>query len=170
MASVIEKARRIGRRGLVVLSVTATMAISGVAFASWTLEGTGTGTADAAVAATLTSELSVPANLYPDLTTDASITITNPNDFPVTVTQIAFTGALEVTPGDGKTCTDTDSAVTFNGPITITIAVPAKAGEVNGTATQALTGAVTMGADATDGCQGASFSHPITLTANITAS
>lgn len=161
MASVIEKARRIGRRGLVVLSVTATMAISGVAFASWTLTGTGTGTADAAVAATLASELSVPTNLYPGLTTDATLSVTNPNDFPVEVTAVTFTGTVEVgTPADG--CTDVNSQVSFADASDLTFTIAA-----DSTDTTTLASIVVMGVTADDECQGKTFTQDFDLTANI---
>ncbi|MEX2533350.1 MAG: hypothetical protein WD360_05250 [Nitriliruptoraceae bacterium] len=166
MASVTETARRIGRRGLVVLSVTATMAISGVAFASWTLSGAGDGAADAAVAETLTPvSVSVAGQLYPGLTTDGILSVENPNDFPVLVTAVTFTGSVEVFDADGDPavgCDDTDSAVTFTTATGLTFEIPA-----NTTETETLPNAVAMGTGAINACQGMTFKQPFTLTATV---
>ena len=165
MTGVVEKSRRIARRGLVVLAVTATMAISGVAFASWTLSGSGTGTAGAANALGLTSvSISVADSLYPGATSDATITVTNPNPFPVSITAVDFTGSVAVT-GDPAGCTDSvDHAVSFADSSSLSLFVDANADA----ATVTLPGAVTMGSTAADACQGQTFTQAFTLDAEST--
>ena len=165
MTGVVEKSRRIARRGLVVLSVTATMAISGVAFASWTLSGNGTGTAGATNALDLTDIIiSVDDPLYPGATSDATITVTNPNPFPVSITAVDFTGSVAVT-GDPSGCTVFDDhAVTFANASSLSLFVDANAEDAEVT----LPSAVTMGSTAADACQDRTFTQAFTLDAEST--
>jgi hypothetical protein len=171
MASVIQKSRRIARRGMVVLSVTATMAISGVAFASWTLSGTGTGAAEATVASSLDVDIEA-VNLYPGAEASAEITIENPNPFPVLITAVTFDSEADVTvtggiAGDGDACSTSNAAVTFNNLTGLSIEVPAADGDDAGVATAQLSAAVEMGTNSANRCQSASFTKPFSVTAVI---
>lgn len=165
MTGVVEKSRRIARRGLVVLAVTATMAISGVAFASWTLSGSGEGTAAAANALGLTSvSISVDDALYPGATSDATITVSNPNPFPVSITAVDFTGSVAVT-GDPEGCTVFDDhEVAFADASSLSLFVDANAVDAEVT----LPNAVTMGPTAADECQNQTFTQAFTLDAEST--
>lgn len=166
MASVVEKARRIGRRGLVVLSATAALAVSGVAFASWVITGEGDGAATAGTAADLENvSITVSASLYPGLTTDATLTVDNPNLFPVEITDVTFSGPVIIT-NAGAGCTDATADVTFTDVNGIEFLVPAE--ELG--ATEALTNAVTMGLTSNDDCQGATFTRAFELTASTPTS
>jgi hypothetical protein len=165
MASVIQKSRRIARRGMVVLSVTATMAISGVAFASWTLSGSGDGAAAASTANDLAAvSLEVDNALYPGLETSATLTVTNPNPFPVKITAVTFTGSVTVAGNpDGCTIFD-DHQVTFSNIVDADLFVPV------GTEphTVVLNDVVAMGTAAADECQGQSFEQAFDLDAEST--
>ena len=74
---------------VVLLSVTAASAV-GVAFAAWTSGGLGS-----ASASSTTSKESViaagtfAADLYPGALKSVTVTVSNPNDYPVVVTQIS---------------------------------------------------------------------------------
>lgn len=166
MASITQTARRIGRRGLVVLSVTATMAISGVAFASWTLTGGGDGAATATNVVGLTASVSSGDNLYPGLTTNAELTVTNTNEFPVTITAVNFDPDVDVVVTNaGAGCTATDSEVDFTTVSGLSLVVAA--GTTDFVVPGGLTNAVAMGATSNNDCQGGTFTKPFTLTANI---
>ena len=82
--------------------------------------------------------------------------VTNPNPFAVTVVSAAAGGAVTVD-GGHPTCTPASVSVTNPGGLSVTL--PA------GT-THALTfpNAASMAASAPNGCQGAIFSIPLTLT------
>src|SRR5829696_500353 len=77
--------------------VVAGMLASGVAWAAWTADGTGSGYAKATTAEALTTSdasASTVAQLYPGGTGDVKVTINNSNDYPVNVTSITGNGAI----------------------------------------------------------------------------
>ena len=165
MTGVVEKSRRIARRGLVVLSVTATMAISGVAFANWTLAGAGDGSATAGTVSNITgADLTVVGSLYPGATLDATIEISNENRFPIRITDVEFSGSVSVS--DGIVGCD----VTFNNQDNLELDVAAGSPEEPLVAVVTLTGAVTMGPGAANACQGQTFTETFDLTAQSNAS
>lgn len=68
----------------------------GVAFAAWTSSGAGTGSAASKTSANsvIAGVTPIAANdLYPGAVTSAFVTVTNPNDYPVEVTQINAGGS-----------------------------------------------------------------------------
>jgi len=84
------------RRIAAAATVTIAVAASGVAIAAWNVGGSGTGAATAAEAASLNNisfALDEETLLYPGFKGDGTLTVTNPNPFPVVITAITFTGS-----------------------------------------------------------------------------
>ena len=140
--------------------MTAFLLSCGIAAAAWTSGGTGTATATAGTASALTTTTADAVTtglLFPGgAAGNAVIKIANPNPYPVTVTGIAGSGTVTASGGAG-TCTTT--GVSFTAPSSVSIAIAA-----NGSATHTMTGAVTMNSTSENGCQGATFSIPVTIT------
>jgi hypothetical protein len=128
-----------------------------VAFALWSANGVGTGSAKALTAQSLTvSAATATADLYPGFTLgDVFFSVNNPNPYPVTITAM--------TPG-----TITSSSPTLCPATNITVGsatglnIPVAA---NSTASgQSIANVVTMLSTAPDGCQGVTFTIGLTLT------
>ena len=141
------------RKIFVAGGVAAGLLASGVAFAAWTADGTGTGSAGATTAEALTTSVATAsAELYPGGTGDVKVTINNPNDYAVNVTSISGNGTIT---DDKAACTVT--GVTFaNQTGTWNVAA-------NGSSTVTLADAASMSNASDDGCQGAVFTIPVTL-------
>ncbi len=154
--------KRVARRLLMlIVAMVAAFAVT-VAMAAWLAGGTGNGYAKADAAKALTtSPVSGSAItsglLYPGGTGDVKLTINNPNPYPVEVTSIAQTPSSTITASGGSgTCTTTGVSFTDQ---TGNWVVPA-----NGSQTVTLSGAAAMSNSSDDGCQGALFTIPVTLT------
>jgi hypothetical protein len=134
----------------------ALVGVGGTAFAVWTAAGAGSTNAAATTALPLTASSATVSSglLYPGATGDATVVITNPNPFPVTVTSIS---GGTVTSDKGASC-NASTGVTLS---TQTGAFPVPA---NGTQTFTLAGAVSMSNASDNSCQGAVFTIPVTLT------
>jgi len=148
------------RRTAVVGLAAAVTLGGGVAYAAWTSNGAGTANAKAGTAIPLTTDLTgiaiTTGLLYPNGPAgDVQLKITNPNPYPVTVTGIVPTGTVTASGGTG-TCTTT--GVTFTAQ-TMSLVIPA--GQTS--AAQTFTGAASMSSAAENGCQGATFTIPVTL-------
>ncbi|GAB3158152.1 hypothetical protein GCM10027258_68790 [Amycolatopsis stemonae] len=148
------------RRALVVTTVVGATLGGGIAVAAWTSTGAGTagakaGTAAAPATGTVDASAITTGLLYPGGQGTAKIQITNPNPYAVTVTRIAANGAATGTGGTGS-CGTTG--------VTWTLQQPGSAIAAGGTATLTLPNAVSMATTADDGCQGAVFSIPVTVT------
>jgi hypothetical protein len=136
--------------------------VAGVAFAAWTAGGSGHGTAQAKTAVALAT-VAVPASapsLYPGADASVTVRITNDNDFAVRVTDVVYgSPAATTTSGAlGACATGADAGLMFTDQTGLALDVDAHASatfEVDG---------VHMGADAANGCQGATFTIPVTLT------
>lgn len=161
--------KRNRRRAAVVFSIGALMLGGGVAWAAWTNSGTGAANAKATTATALVVTAGTPAstlypepsNGYPNSTVGAIYTtVANPNNYPVTVTTVSV-GTVSITPQAGKTCA-AGSVVATAASMTLAtpISLPANASATAVT----IPSAVKMLGTAEDGCQGASFSAPVTLT------
>jgi hypothetical protein len=145
-----------------IAATTAAVALGGgIAFAVWSVSGSGSGGATATVASTLTVNQIVPtgagANLYPGGVSGVAYTITNPNPFAVTVTSVTWG-----TPTSNNTtsCPSANVAIDASAPTTVSLAVPA-----NSTSSAFVTGGVLdMLHTAPNGCQGVSFNVPMTVT------
>jgi hypothetical protein len=128
----------------------------GVAVALWSTTGIGTGSAkaDTVQTATVTAATGT-ADLYPGFNGgDVYFTITNPNPFPVEFTSMT---AGTVVSSDPVNCPA--SNVTVTGATGLSLTVPAN----TTSATQSIADVVTMVLAAPNGCQGVSFSIPLTL-------
>ena len=88
-------------------------------------------------------------------------TVTNPNPFPVTITS-ATLGSVTTNPLTGRTCAAGNVLPTTTTPIPLTPPVTLAADSAPTPVT--VPGALYMIATAEDGCQGASFSVPVTVT------
>jgi hypothetical protein len=128
------------------------------ASAYWTAHGSGSGPA-----ATGTMAVSVSATtgspvtpLVPGGTGDVSLKVNNPNGFAVTLTTVAGNGAITAAGGTG-TCTTT--GVTFTAQTGLSQNIPANSSNVVVT----LPGAASMNSTSQNGCQGATFTIPVTI-------
>jgi hypothetical protein len=151
------RSRRIGKKATVIAVVLGVMLVAGVAFAAWTANGSGSGTAKALTAQTVTvNAVTGTADLYPGSNGKVSFTLTNSNPYSITFTN-ATVGTI--TSGDPTNCPA--SNVTANGPFSgLSLQVGANA--TSGTLT--IANAVAMAHSAPDGCQGVSFTAALTLT------
>ncbi|MGZ6886337.1 MAG: hypothetical protein ACXVJA_09000 [Acidimicrobiia bacterium] len=150
--------RRRRSRKLVGGLVATTVALAAsAAFAAWTVGGGGTGTATATSAQNLTTSTAVTtAQLYPGITgANLYLTVNNPNPFPVAITSVNANGAA-VPDGSHPACTTT--GVSF-ADTAVTKTVPAS-GSLSFTAA-----GVSMTNASDTGCQGATFTIPVTFTA-----
>lgn len=151
--------RRLTRSAVVVAVLALLLTVTaGTASALWSVVGAGAGAATVTGTAPLTVSLTPATPLFPGQPAQpADLVLRNPNRFPVTVTRLT-PGAVVVT--GGTACTAVTSAVSFS-ELSGSWTVPA--GGVLGPV--AVPAAVRMGAASADGCQGASFSAPLTVTA-----
>ena len=135
----------------------------GLVYAAWTASGTGNGFAQAGSSVALTtSNASTTATLYPGVDGDVVVKINNPNPYPVRVTDVTGNGSIT---SDNATCGSSGhpTGVTFTDKHSQTIDVPAKSGGVDGTTTKTFTGAAHMDNTSDNGCQGAVFTIPVSL-------
>lgn len=122
-----------------------------VAFAAWTSNGFGSGTATARSAQSLTVTVSAVSGLFPTGTTNVPFTVTNPNPYAVKLSTIQLTSVTVDKPG----CTAT---VVSGADLVDTDLIAA------GATTVSRNFPVTMSNSAEDACQGAVFT--LTLKAN----
>ena len=157
----VEGGRRIKRRRkrkVAVLALTATAVLgAGAAFAAWTVGGGGTGTATATSSQNLTtSAATTTAALYPGITgSNLYLKVNNPNPFPVTITSVNANGAATAD-GGHPTCVVTGVTYTTTA---VSQVIPA-----SGNASFTVP-AVAMSNASDNGCQGATFTIPVTFTA-----
>jgi hypothetical protein len=142
--------------------LTGVLLMAGVAFAAWTASGTGTGYAKAVTAqalSTLDVSAQTSADLYPGGDGDVKLKISNPNAYPIEITDVSGEGAI-TTASDDAAC-DASTGVSFedqsysNGS---GLDVPA-----NGSATFTLSDAVSMSNASANACQGEVFEIPVSL-------
>jgi hypothetical protein len=154
------RAMGIRRRLLVALAVVAILAAGGAAWAYFRAPGSGTANATTGTmtAVTLSATAGSPSTpLYPGATGDVSLEVNNPNSYAVTL--VSVTGNGTITPDAGHSaCTTT--GVTFSNQTGLNMTVPA--GATNDRID--LGGAVSMSTSSSNGCQGATFSIPVTIT------
>jgi hypothetical protein len=147
------KSRLIG--GAVTILV---LGVVGLVYAAWTTSGSGSGYAKAGTSQALTTldvSVSTIADLYPGTNGNVLVRVNNPNPYPVRVTDINGNGAITAGGGIG-TCTTT--GVTYTNQ-TGTFDIPA-----NSAATFTLNNAAHMTNASENGCQGATFTIPVSLT------
>ena len=157
MRSVVKR-----RRAVALLASAVALSAAGLVFAAWLASGGGSGYAQAGTAQAL-STVSVSAAtgdaLYPGGTGDVVIKISNPNPYPVSITSVSLDGAASAITADAGHAACTTTGVSFTDQTGLSIAVPA-----NGDATATLTDAVAMSNASLNGCQGATFTIPVTFT------
>ena len=163
------------RRAGVVAGIVVLLFGGGVAVASWTATGTGQGSAQAAGVNALDVSPGTPLGaLYPlpanstpatgygsGTVGSVATTVTNPNPFPVTITTAAI-GSVTTNPLTGRTCAAGSVLPTTSAPITLSPPVTLAAD--SGPTAVTVPGALYMVSTAENGCQGASFSVPVTVT------
>jgi hypothetical protein len=115
-----------------------------VAFAAWTSNGTGSGTATASTAKNLTISVTNVSGLYPTGSFNVPFTVTNPNPYAVTLSKIS----LKTVTVDKVGCT---AGVVTGADLTDNDVIPA------GGTSASRNFSVTMSNAAEDNCQGAVF-------------
>jgi len=143
--------RKISKRSAVVLGAAGVVVVAGVAYAAWSSSGAGTGSVSSttSVNSAITPGSSGTA-LYPGGGTDFTVTIDNPNDYPVVVTGISAGSSDEV---NGCAAGTVTSAIPGTTPGTIA---------AKGSRTYTLH--ATMNANAGDACKSQTFTLPLTAT------
>ncbi len=146
--------KRVNAGVAVTIGVLAIATLStGTAYAYWTSTGTGSGHANTALSRTTTppvTSTSLDADLLPNTSRNITVTITNPNAFPIIVRAITF--------GTASATGCTTPAVTY--PVAATgLAVIVAA---NGSNTYTVAGGIRMG-DSSSDCQGATLDVPVDL-------
>ncbi len=148
------------RRHRIVGAAVAVLVVGvvGLVYAAWTSSGSGAGYAKAGTAQALTTvdvSASTTPTLYPGASGDVLLRVNNPNSYPVRVTTVTANGAVTAIGGIAA-CTTT--GVSFTTQTSQTLDVPASSA-----ATFTLTGAAQMSNASDDGCQGATFTIPVSL-------
>jgi len=160
MSKIAKSAKRLS---VVLVSMTA-VSVVGVAFAAWTSAGVGAGSAKSTTSKESTiSADTFAADLYPGALKSVTVKVSNPNDYPVVVTQISD-GASEVV----GSCVAASVLSTGLGTATSSTALAqdASAGTTiaaNGSGVYRLQ--TRMIADASDACKSQTFS--LALTARV---
>jgi hypothetical protein len=151
----------LSKRNLIIGAVTLlVMTAATFVYAAWTVNGSGSGYAKAGSSQALTTvdvSASTSATLYPGVSGDVKLQISNPNPYAVRVT--AVTGNGTITPDAGHAAGCTTTGVSFANQSSLTIDIAA-----NSSTTSVLTGAVSMSNASSNGCQGATFTIPVSLT------
>ncbi len=149
------------RRRIAAAAAVAALAVTAVgALAYWRTSGSGsgsaaTGTPQAVTVVAFAGGDAPTSSLQPGGTADVILRLSNPNAYAVTLISVSGNGAI--TADSGHTgCTTT--GVTFTNQSGLSITVP------NGSSLVHLPGAASMGTTSSSGCQGATFSIPVTLT------
>jgi hypothetical protein len=132
---------------------------AGAAFAYFKGSGSAHGSASTATLVTVTASAGTPTTpLLPGSTGDVALAVTNPNSFPVTLVSIAANGTISAD-GGHPGCTAT--GVTFTAPTGSPLPVTILANSTNQLVD--LPGAASMSTASSAGCQGATFSIPVTI-------
>jgi hypothetical protein len=143
---------------IVVSAVAAAVGLTlGAAYAMWSADGTGSGSASALTAETVVVNASTgAADLYPGFADgDVHFTLTNDNPYPVTFTAST---AGDVTSSNPSGCPASNLTVDAARGLTLTVAAGRTSGE------QSIADVVTLDGDAPDACQGVTFTVALTLT------
>ncbi|HEY7439374.1 MAG TPA: hypothetical protein VIC35_08245 [Acidimicrobiia bacterium] len=150
--------RKFGKKAAIFGVTLLTAAGIGTAFGVWTVGGGGSGTATATSAQPLTTSVATTtAQLYPGIAgANLYVTANNPNPFPVTITSVNANGAAVPDPAHAAGCVTT--GVSYATTATSQV-VPA-----SGSLSFTVPG-VSMTNASDTGCQGATFTIPVTFTA-----
>lgn len=153
--------KRLSLTGILV-SVLIVMALSGAAWAYFRSTGSGTGSGSTGTMQIVTVAAisgDTPATLLlPGTSGEVILRVHNPNPTQVRVTDVSSASAITVVGGSG--CTPANSAVAFANQTGLSIPIPAGGGST----LVRLPGAGVMATSSANGCQGATFSIPVTIT------
>jgi hypothetical protein len=149
----------------VAIAIVACFGLASLAFALWSAEGTGGGSAKALTAQIATVDAATGvADLYPGGPAGAvHFTLTNPNPYAVSFHTISAATVSSVSDGIGGSPACTTDDVTVTAPPVIGFTPVTVAGNAT-SAAQSIPGIVAMTSSAPDACQGAVFTISLTLT------
>ncbi|HEY1990634.1 MAG TPA: hypothetical protein VGG43_14285 [Acidimicrobiales bacterium] len=99
--------------------------------------------------------------LLPGTSGEVILRVHNPNPTQVRVTDVSSLSAITVSGGSG--CTAGNSGVSYTNQTGLSIPIPAGAGST----LVRLPGAAAMATSSANGCQGATFSIPVTITVHL---
>jgi hypothetical protein len=148
------------------VAVVTIAGISGMAYAYWTSTGSGSAVASAGTMETVTIEAlaggdTPSGRLYPGGPAgDVVIKVHNPNPFSVSVVSVTGNGTIT---GVGGTGTCSTTGVTFDLADVASI-TPSPTLAASSSTLLHLPAAASMSLASDDGCQGATFEIPVTLT------
>jgi hypothetical protein len=152
----------LGKRRLIFAAVTVmALVIVSLGYAAWTSAGNGSGVAKASTAQPLTTvTATASAGLYPGVTAALTLQVSNPNPYPVTVTDVTGNGTITADASHSTCGQDAThpTGVTYTDQHNLSIAVPA-----SGTAQVSVSGSVHMSNASDNSCQGATFTIPVSL-------
>jgi hypothetical protein len=149
--------QKLGRKLSLMGAVLALFLVGSVVFAAWLVTGEGNGAAQAVTADDLVVQPgTTSADLYPGADGDVELTIENPNPFDVEVQTIVGDGPVtSAAPG----CSTT--GVSFTDQLAVTGMTVAAGATIN----VSLDDAASMNNSSDNACQGATFSVPVSVTA-----
>ena len=153
------------KKALVGVLALAAMIGAGLVYAAWTSSGSGSvysKSGSAQALSTVDVSASTSGTLYPGVTGDALVKFSNPNPYPVKITSVSLDTNGSIAADSGHSgCAATN--VAFTNQTGLAIVVPAASGGTNGTLQTTLSGSVALASAATDACQGATFTIPVTF-------
>lgn len=147
------------------IAVIALLVAGSLAYAAWSVNGSGTGSASAASAINLSLTPGSPSDsLFPGASGDVATTITNSNPFPVHVT------AITLDSGQGTAGFAVDGGHSGCNINTLSFSAQTNGGSgwdipANDSIDVDAADAIAMGSGANDSCQGAAFTVYLTATA-----
>ncbi len=141
------------KRSAVVGGTVAAVFGIGIGFAAWTNYGEDTGTVTAAQAQPLTVTVSNVTGLFPTGSVDVPFTVTNTNDYDVTLSKAEL---VSVTVDAGHSLCDTDEITGSDVALSTVVA--------SGATSTSQDFPVTMSNDVTDDCQNAVFTVTLGVT------
>lgn len=127
---------------------------AGTAYAYFTSNGSGSGSASTGTTqnVTITTNVTPAGLLQPNGTGDLVITVTNPNNYPVQITALTL--------GTVTGCTTPDVSLVTPSTSYLPVTIPKNASSLR----LVISGALTMGVGASNDCQNASLTVPLTAT------
>lgn len=154
---------------VMIVGLVAVLVVSAVAYAAWTSNGSGTGTATAGTASGVTlSNGTAGTLLVPNGSADVATVVANPNAYNVQVSSIA----LDTSQGTNGFSVDAGHSACNLSSLSFTTQTNGGSGwtvNANGNLNVDLTGAISMSNAADDSCQGAAFTVYLTATAASTS-
>ncbi len=155
------------RRLFVLLVLLASLGVtSGVAYGYFSSAGSGSSAARVSTATfqslTISASAATPSTaLLPGSAGDVTFKVNNPNAVAMRLVSATASGSLAVSGGTG--CSAANAGVSFVNQVGLSITIPASVTNY----TVDLPGAASMATSSSSGCQNASFSFPISITAQV---